>query len=114
MSLFLYNKHILINAAKEGTRAGILIKKLEKDGTRDDSNERQAIKDRVILFAQTHLVTFGSDVLDSDDIEVDPDPLSFEFGDDLEVKIKYQYDFLYLSLFMGPIDIWAHSKMFME
>jgi len=114
-SIFLFNKQILTNAAREGTRTGVLIRVVEKDGSRNMINENNAIKKRVKEFTKDHLITFGEDLFEDNDITITRTPVLN--GSELEVSLKYKYDFLYLSLppiNLAPITINASSNMRME
>jgi CBS domain containing-hemolysin-like protein len=117
LSVFLYNKQILTNAAREGARTGILMRKVEKDGSRIASGvtgEDKTIKDKVEDVAKDHLITFGSYVFGVDPGDIILTRSSFTFGSALTVEVGYKYDFLFLSYFMGPIEIKASSTMRME
>lgn len=124
--LFLFNKQVITNAAREGARFGIVVRipRISDD----------LIKAKVIEFSEQHLVTFGSGTinmpldferLDSDGnplVDEDGNPLEDEdgnpltgFGDSLTVEVTYPYDFLFLSnLGIGPIDILSKCTMRME
>ena len=123
-SLCVFNYHIITNAAREGARAGIVARPPMQRLSNAD------ISDVVIDYAAKHLITFGSDVLTVDDVEIKPiyditdvdadvfDPLvnrCILFECDLEVEVNYEYKFLFLSsLGIGPIDLHATSLMKME
>jgi len=112
--LLFYDKAMLTNASREGARAGIIAK-----SPRVTISE---IKQVVLNYAQSHLITFGSDTLEEDNIDVNPDPSGLSFGDDLTVTVNYQYDFLVLPNFgalgwgnLGdPITLTAVTVMRME
>ncbi|MGD9244463.1 MAG: pilus assembly protein [Desulfobacterales bacterium] len=115
--LLLYNKQVITNASREGARAGLVV--------RDPRLSNQEIKDKVKEYAQSRLVTFGSDTLEDDDIDILPidsgggfDPNTercTSFGCDLKVGLTYYYDFLFLSNFgLGPITLEEVSTMKME
>ena len=119
--LFIFNRHVITNAAREGARYGIV--------SRLNRRSNVEIKAVVLNYAEQHLVTFGDDVLTDDDIDIkpvydapqdeyDPDTATDRcvwFGCDLEVTVDYEYEFLFLSnLGIGPIDLRATSVMKME
>lgn len=126
-SLLLYNQQVITNATREGTRLGIIVK--------IPRILNQEIKNEIKEYAQKHLVTFGSDTLKDDDIDIasrddgddtngacvcsNPDANTDErclsFGCDLKVVVNYKYDFLVLSsLGFGQITLKAVSTMRME
>jgi hypothetical protein len=112
-SLFFFNKQVITNAAREGARRGIIVRRAD---LRDYLTENDAIRDRVIQFAENHLVNFGTDTLTNsiDDIHLD-DPRPIITGSDLTVVVKYDYRFLFLDpLFRRPIPIIGQSTMKME
>jgi Flp pilus assembly protein TadG len=103
--LFIFNRHVITNAAREGARAGIIARQ-----PRRSDNE---IKAKVREYAEDHLVTFGADVLTGDDIVIPARCTTFQC--DLEVQVNYMYDFLFLSnLGIGPLNLRATSVMKME
>ena len=112
--LLLYNKQVITNASREGARAGIVMKIPRVND--------QEIKDKVKNYARSFLVTFGSDTLEDDDINIDPidtDPTRSLSGTDLKVDVGYEYGFLVLfnpitfSRF-NPISLSARTVMKME
>ena len=133
-SLLLYNQQVITNATREGTRLGIIVQ--------IPRIPNQDIKDEIKEYAQKHLITFGSDTLEDDDIDIappddgddtngacvchgwellDPDPAMappercMSFGCDLKVVVNYKYDFLVLSsLGFGQKTLKAVSIMRME
>ena len=138
--LFIFNRQVITNAAREGARYGI-VARLERLPN-DSINGIVGIKDFVADYAEQHLVTFGDDVLTADDVDIDP--IDYDLSDgldtdhrcvvfeykieddeeegvfnyyrcDLEVTVNYEYEFLFLSsLGIGPIDLRATSVMRME
>jgi hypothetical protein len=131
--LFIFNRQVITNAAREGARAGIVARPV-----RLFNDEIAAV---VVNYAEKHLVTFGDDVLTADDVDIDPiddNPsdggldadhrcvvFEYEVEDeegvihnhrcDLEVTVNYEYEFLFLSsLGIGPINLRATSVMRME
>jgi hypothetical protein len=126
--LYMYNRQVITNAAREGARYGVLMRMAPRDVT--DTDEDQAIKAKVLEFAGNRLITFGTDELTAEDViltRVDEDGIMlpeddagyppdewFEFGRDLTVEFVYDYKFLYLSTFIGKLPIRGASTMKME
>jgi len=117
--LYLFNRHIITNAAREGARAGII--------SRPDRLKNGEIETVVLNYSQQHLVTFGMDTLDTNHVTIKPidDDISdgfvpetdrcVVFGCDLEVKVDYTYDFLFLkTIGIDTIDIQSVATMKME
>ena len=117
--LFIFNRQVITNAAREGARVGIIVRPVRL------SND--LIKAVVRDFSEQYLITFGTDVLTVDDVDIKPidSDLSDGFDPDthrclqfqcaLEVTVNYEYEFLFLSnLGIGPIDLWSTSVMKME
>lgn len=101
-SLLLYNKQIMTNAAREGARLGIIVK-----SPRVPVSE---IRTEIKKYAQNHLVTFGSDTLQDEDINIVRDGSTF--GDELRITVDYDYQYLFFS--NSTIPIKATSTMRME
>lgn len=101
-SLLLYNKQIITNATREGARLGIIVKSPRVA----DSEIRTEIK----KYAQSHLVTFGSDTLEDSDINIVREGMIF--GDKLTITVNYIYQYLFFS--NSTIPIKATSTMRME
>lgn len=99
-SLLLYNKQVITNAAREGARYGIIVKKPPEE----------LIIEKIKSYAQNRLLTFGSDTLEDDDIQITRHGLTF--GEELEVVVDYEYGFLVLNF--AKIDFTATSIMRME
>ena len=103
--LFIFNRQIITNAAREGARAGIIARAVRLPDI--------GISNVVVNYGAQHLITFGDDVLTADDIVIPARCLKFQC--DLEVQVNYKYKFLFLSnLGIGPIDLRAISVMKME
>jgi len=123
--LYLFNKQVITNAAREGARFGIVV--------RSPRISNDEIKAKVIEFSEQHLVTFGSgtivvptdpDTMDKPFFErrdseenlllkdADGNPILGGFGDSLTVEVTYPYDSLFLSS-LG-VDITAKCTMRME
>lgn len=118
-SLIVYNKVMLANAGREGARAGVAYSFNPNDindATDDTYYPDDASIEQVVLnHAQDLLVTFGSDVFDATDIDIDPAfALRTTSGDSLKVTVTYHYDFLVLPNFMGGIDLGAETVMRLE
>jgi len=131
-SLFIFNRQVITNAAREGARAGIVARpeRLPNVGIPPDVG----ISDVVIAFAEQHLVTFGNtenpltitikpvdnDLSDGLDIGCRCVVFEYEYNSidyrcELEVTVDYTYEFLFLSnLGIGPINLRAISVMRME
>ena len=132
--LFIFNRQVITNAAREGARAGIVARPV-----RLLNNEIAAV---VVDYAEKHLITFGDDVLTVDGTvdtvdgtvdDVDIDEIDYDLSDgldpdhrcvvfeyeynsidyrcDLEVTVNYKYEFLFLP---GSINLRATSVMKME
>ena len=102
--LFIFNRQVITNAAREGARAGIIARR-----PRLSDNE---IKAKVREYAEDHLVTFGDDALTDDDIFISAPCTTFQC--DLGVTVDYTYEFLFLFNLVGDIDLRATSVMKME
>ena len=104
--LFIFNRQVITNAAREGARAGIIV----RAPTRLSDDEIKAV---VLGYCTQHLVTFGDDVLTTDDVVITA--LCRTFQCDLEVRVNYVYDFLFLSnIGIGPLNLLITSVMKME
>ena len=118
--LFIFNRQVITNAAREGARAGIIAR------PPPDRLSNEQIKEEIVDTFGEHLITFGDDVLTVDDVDIKPidsdlsdgfDPDTHRcvrFGCDLEVTVNYEYEFLFLSNLIDPIDLRATSVMKME
>jgi len=132
-SLFIFNRQVITNAAREGARAGIVARpvRLPNVGIPPDIG----ISDVVLKYCAQNLITFGGSkdpTITIKPVNLNPsvgfDPntercVVFEFKDaagvfhrcDLEVTVDYTYEFLFLSnLGIGPINLRAISGMRME
>lgn len=107
LSLLLYNKQIMTNAVREGARAGVVVR---LPRLADDE-----IKAVVRQYAENYLVTFGSDIINDEDIDILPIGRCTTFGCDLIVGISYTYNFLVLDHFgLNSINLKSVSTMKME
>ena len=108
-SLYLFNRHVITNAAREGARYGVVSLPVRRT--------RTEIQTVVLNYSQRHLVTFGTDMLEADDVkiqDVDEDLsdglefnhrcVVFEYEDgsgthrcELRVEVDYDYHFLFLK-----------------
>ena len=110
-SLVLYDKAVLTNASREGARAGIV--------SQNPRVTNREIRDVVINYCSTFLITWGADILEDTDITISPASRDgLPFGYDLTVTVTYRYDFLVLPSFMttpiGPINLVAQTLMKLE
>jgi len=106
-SLFIFNRQVITNAAREGARAGIVAR-----ANRQSEEINLRIKAKVLEYATQHLITFGDDVLTADDVFITAGCLQFQC--DLQVRVDYKYKFLFLSNLVDHIDLRATSVMKME
>ncbi|MWJ26988.1 pilus assembly protein [Halomonas sp. ZH2S] len=96
-SVALYDKAVLTNASREGTREGILFKPGPRDLTAEDAAIEQAIRD----YAEQYLISLGGpaemtiDILRSD--------TSMSPGSEVIVTVDYPYRFLLLPGFVGTL-----------
>jgi Flp pilus assembly protein TadG len=115
MGLFLFDKHILTNASREGARAGIVAGLNRSGGT--EAEYMVVSRSEASRYCAEHLVTFGvsgnfsaTSALRDNDANGSP-----SFGDDLIVTLTYDYSFLFLSTFnIGPVKLNAVSTMKLE
>jgi Flp pilus assembly protein TadG len=127
-SVMLYDKAMLTNATREGTRAAILFADDRPDPANPDpaeydldvDNKRQAIKDVVNQYCKNNLITFG----DSSEplilsIDVQPGPCESS-ADNVTVSVIYKYTFLvfpklitafFSGSFSDPFTISARTVM---
>jgi len=125
--LYMYNRQVITNAAREGARYGVLMRMAPREVTNTD--EDQTIKNKVLEFAGNRLVTFGTDELEEEDIiltradsvnefseddaDYPPDEW-FKFGANLTVEFEYDYEFLFLFPIIGSMTITGEATMKME
>ena len=129
-SLYLYNRHVITNAAREGARFGVV--------SRPGYYTNDEIRDEVIKYAKQYLVTFGADTLEKDDNDIEIKPVDDDLGNgfdpsssrcvefsyesggsthrcELEVKVNYRYHFLFLrNIGIDHMDIQSVATMKME
>ena len=82
--LYLFNDHIITDAGRRGARLGVL--------QVSPRNSESAIRDEVLNYTGSHLVTFGTQNTPS----VTVPAICVTFGNDLEVNVSYNYHFLLL------------------
>ena len=127
-SVMFYDKAMLTNATREGTRAAILFAERpdsantagDYDYALDVANKSQAIKDVVNQYCLNNLITFG----DSSDplilsTDVQPGPCESS-ADSVTVSVSYKYTFLvfpklvtafFSGSFSDPFTISARTVM---
>lgn len=113
--LLLFNQQVITNAVREGTRTGVLM----RGAPRTVATEDLLIKNVVVNFAQSHLVTFGSDTFNTSDVIINNGVARVQadlvFQNNLTVKANFSYKFLFLSTIgIGPINLNPISTMRME
>jgi len=90
--IYLFNDHIITDASRKGARLGII-----QASPRISIDQ---IRARVLQFANTNLVTFGT----QNTPQITVPAICTKFGDDLEVTVTYNYSFLLLpSLTFGKV-----------
>lgn len=118
--LYLFNRQVITNAAREGARAGIIARPVRLSNSE--------IKSVVLNYSKQYLVTFGDDTLNDNDVTIkdiyDPSGggvfnpttqrcISFEC--DLEVQVDFTYNFLFLSTIgIDSVPIQSVATMKME
>ena len=118
--LFLFNRHVITNAAREAARAGIVVRIPRLPDAEIETVARN--------YCEQYLVTFGAGTLNiplpllrEDESgnplgeDEDGNAILGRFGDVLIVRAIYRYDWLFLSTIgMGPTTIHAIARMRME
>jgi len=115
--IILFDKHVLTNATREGSRAGVVM----RIPRLPDADIRQIITD----YAEAHMVSSDSSsnlVFSQDNLGnptwISPkqiDRVGETFGTELIINVSYQYDFFMLSMVgLGPITLEAETRMRME
>ena len=92
--LLWYNKQVVINASREGARAGI---SRLADVTDPSPTGLPLIADIVNDYCDGRLITFGPTV--DPVIAYNGNNMTMNFGDDFAVAVAYQYNFLVAGLF---------------
>lgn len=100
--IFLFDKHIITNASREGARAGI--QQASPPGVAQIPNRFTIydIETVVYTYCSNHLVSFGINNQQLPTVETNPDPTinpkpdppCASTGDVLEVQVRYQYKYL--------------------
>jgi Flp pilus assembly protein TadG len=129
MSLLLYDKAMITNAAREGARAGIVYDVIDPDGIPDNGDEfyhpsNAVIQATVTQYLQNFLIDFAADpgptttitrhdASDFTTLLAYGDEVS---GDFLRVEVQYLYDFLLLPQWVSGLvgDISAVTVMRLE
>ena len=106
--LLTYNKHIIVNASREGARAAIV--------RGEDYLVDVRIKEIIRDYSNSRLLDFSGNTLADDDITLTAGRTALGFGDDFTVAIEYDYGFLVPWLFhLGTTTtITARTLMKME
>jgi len=106
--ILMFDKQVLTNASREGTRAGIVMRVPRLSDT--------DIEGIVEAHAQEYMVSFGtSSTLTTTVTPVEASRVGNLFGTELKVTVTYPFDFLVLSGFgLGPITLTAETRMLME
>ena len=111
--LLLFDKQVLTNASREGTRAGVVVGLGRSGG--GGAQYRAWSENVAYNYCADHLVTFGSGDLaistNYNDLDGNSNPSR---GDDLIVSISYDYDWLFLSAFgipQVPLDVVSIMKL---
>jgi hypothetical protein len=122
-SLLLYNKAMLNNACREGTRAAVAYSYNYNDinNANDDTYypSDDLIKTHVLHYAENLLVTFGSDVFEDTDIDIIP-PFANRTtaGGYVTLRLTYHYNFLLIPNFVtsliGGVDLIEEAVMRLE
>ena len=120
--LLLYNKQVIVNASREGARAGIIAYNSdpppgEPAGGRYFS-DNNAIITIIENYCAHHLITFGdAHELDSDDIDFTPiDRTASSFETPFTVTVTYEYSFLLPGVLgFGPnMELTGTTTMLMQ
>lgn len=109
--LLLYNKQVITNASREGSRAGIVVSRLACTGA-------PSIQEVISNYSDNRLVSFST-TPSSAAVECyynslpppnEPNWIPFTnatppalFGNDLKVRVSYRYDFLLLPNFVSSL-----------
>lgn len=91
--LLWYNSQVIINASREGARAGI--------ARGVDFKDDNTVKNVVIAYCNQRIIDFSGNFIEADDITLSPNNnrSTSVFGDDFTVQVTYNYTFLLPSLF---------------
>jgi Flp pilus assembly protein TadG len=91
--LLWYNSQVIINASREGARAGIVL------GT--DFLDDDAVKAIVTAYCNPRVIDFSGNSVENNDITLTPagTRATSSFGADFKVEVEYDYGFLVPALF---------------
>lgn len=110
--LLFYNKQVIVNASREGARAGIV-----QPGASNYKTTAEIIKDVIKPYCYEHLIDFGgnSSLNDADiafEHVTDIERNNVAFGTDFKVIITYKYKYLVPALFgLGPTKTITHAAV---
>ena len=109
-SIAFYDKAMITNASREGSRAGIVL----KPEPRETTTENTEIENEINNFLTDKLITLGTSNVPVVAITRD----GFSTGDSLSVTVSYIYDYYVLPGFVtgitGPVTLDATTVMKME
>ena len=88
-----YNSQIIVNASREGARAGIT-----RQTDASDTTTASGIKWIVDTYCANRLITFGGGSVPITDFPLGNN-IGKSFGEDFSVRVRYTYHFLVPSLF---------------
>lgn len=115
--IILYDKAVLTDACREGTRAGVMFRTDATEFEYAPYTEAQ-IKTAIDNYVQNRLVTFGEPFNAERDISVVWDTYPPTHGSQLDVQVNFAYTFLALpnlgEMGSGPLNLSARSVMRME
>ena len=102
LGLLFYNKQVIVNASREGARAGIIAYDSDPPPAGYYFSTNQDINDIIENYCTNHLITFENP---QDDVTITLNPgdrtaSSFAFETPFTVTVKYDYHFL-LPSFLG-------------
>lgn len=99
--LLWYNSQVIINASREGARAGIA-----RAADAADTTTPSGVKYIVDTYCANRLITFGVGSVPITDFPNGNDNITKSFGDGeyFSVRVKYTYNFLVPSLFGLGLD----------
>lgn len=90
IGLLYYNNQVIVNASREGARAGIVRWKHDDDTLYEDDEMNTLIDGIVQNYCSQRLITFGT----NNPPVVVTTGVNGDFQDDLSVKVTYDYTFL--------------------
>lgn len=89
-----YNSQIIVNASREGARAGIT-----RQADASDTTTAAGIKWIIDTYCTNRLITFGGSALPATSFPNGDNNIAKSFGADFSVQVTYTYNFLVPSLF---------------